>query len=68
MIFGYLDPVTGSAIVQALLGALAVVGLGWQYMRRGARSLWSTLRGARGRDHIELQAELTESETETPAP
>ena len=35
MIFGYLDPVTGSAIMQVLLGALAVVGLGWQYVRKG---------------------------------
>lgn len=35
MIFAYLDPVTGSAIVQVLLGALAVVGLGWQYVRKG---------------------------------
>lgn len=34
MIFGYLDPVTGTAIMQVLLGALAVVGLGWQYVRK----------------------------------
>ena len=44
MIFGYLDPITSSAIMQVILGALAVVGLGWQYIRRGTRSLWSTLR------------------------
>jgi len=40
MILGYLDPVTGSAIIQVLLGALAVVGLGWQYVRRGFNTLF----------------------------
>jgi hypothetical protein len=39
MIFGYLDPVTGSAIVQVLLGALAVAGLGWQYVRKAFNTL-----------------------------
>lgn len=40
MIFGYLDPVTGSAIMQVLLGALAVAGLGWQYVRKGFNTLF----------------------------
>jgi hypothetical protein len=40
MILAYLDPVTGSAIVQVLLGALAVVGLGWQYVRKGFKTLF----------------------------
>jgi hypothetical protein len=40
MIFGYLDPVTGSAIVQVLLGALAVAGLGWQYVRKAFNTLF----------------------------
>jgi len=40
MILGYLDPVTGSAILQVLLGALAVVGLGWQYVRKGFNTLF----------------------------
>lgn len=41
MIFAYLDPITGSALLQVLLGALAAVGLGWQYVRKGARTLWA---------------------------
>lgn len=40
MIFGYLDPVTGSAILQVLLGALAVLGLGWQYVRQAFRTIF----------------------------
>lgn len=40
MIFGYLDPVTGSAIMQVLLGVLAVIGLGWQYVRKGFNTLF----------------------------
>jgi hypothetical protein len=46
MIFGYLDPVTGSAIIQVLLGALAVVGLGWQYVRKGFNTLFRRDTGA----------------------
>jgi len=45
MIFGYLDPVTGSALIQVALGALAALGLGWQYMRKGARTLFARFRG-----------------------
>lgn len=40
MIFGYLDPVTGSAILQVLLGALAVLGLGWQYVRKAFNTVF----------------------------
>lgn len=45
MIFGYLDPVTGSALVQVALGALAALGLGWQYVRKFGRTLSARLRG-----------------------
>lgn len=37
MLFAYLDPVTGSALAQLGLAALAVAGLGWQYVRKGFR-------------------------------
>lgn len=43
MIFAYLDPVTGSALIQAALGAMAAVGLGWQYVRKGYRTIWGKL-------------------------
>jgi len=62
MIFGYLDPITSSAIMQVILGALAVVGLGWQYIRRGTRSLWSTLRSG-DRQENNPQGESNEVET-----
>ena len=45
MIFGYLDPVTGSALVQVALGALAALGLGWQYVRKGTRDVMARFRG-----------------------
>jgi hypothetical protein len=45
MIFGYLDPVTGSALVQVALGALAALGLGWQYVRKGTRDVMTRFRG-----------------------
>lgn len=44
MVFGYLDPVTGSALLQAGLAALAAVGLGWQYVRKGSRAVWAKVR------------------------
>jgi hypothetical protein len=44
-ILAYLDPVTGSALLQILLGAAAAVGLGWQYLRRWFRSLMSHVKG-----------------------
>jgi len=43
-ILAYLDPVTGSALLQILLGAAAVVGLGWQYLRRWSRNLMSHIK------------------------
>ena len=43
LVFGYLDPVTGSALVQILLGAAAVIGLGYQYFRKGIRSVWARI-------------------------
>lgn len=52
MTFGYLDPVTGSAIIQVLLGALAVVGLGWQYVRKAFNTTFR-------------RGQTTESEPET---
>jgi hypothetical protein len=45
MIFGYLDPVTGSALLQVGLAALAAVGLGWQYVRKFAKTLGARLQG-----------------------
>lgn len=38
-ILAYLDPVTGSALLQVLLAAAAVVGLGYQHVRRWLRNL-----------------------------
>jgi len=45
MILGYLDPVTGSALLQVALGALAAIGLGWQYVRKAFRTLVARFRG-----------------------
>lgn len=45
MIFGYLDPVTGSALLQVALAGLAALGLGWQYVLKGFRTLTAKLRG-----------------------
>ena len=44
LVLAYLDPVTSGAIMQVLLGALAVVGLGYQYIRKGAKSLLARIR------------------------
>ncbi len=56
-IIAYLDPVTGSAIMQVLLGALAVVGLGWQYVRRGFNIMMARLRGESGTEsHVNPSA------------
>ena len=44
-VFAYLDPVTGSALMQVALGALAAIGLGWQYIRRGFRAMMARFRG-----------------------
>jgi hypothetical protein len=40
----YLDPVTGSALVQMVLAGMAVVGLGYQYFRKGLTTTWSRIR------------------------
>lgn len=45
MIFGYLDPVTGSALLQVGLAALAAIGLGWQYVRKAFRDVIARFRG-----------------------
>ena len=42
--FAYLDPVTGGALMQVVLGAMAVAGLGYQYIRKGAKTLFSRFR------------------------
>ncbi|GEM_PF-4011050 len=55
LVLAYLDPVTGSALVQVLLGAAAVIGLGYQYIRKGLQSVWAKLR----RTPAEAQAETT---------
>jgi hypothetical protein len=39
LVFAYLDPVTGGALLQVLLAAAAAVGLGYQYIRRFFRSM-----------------------------
>lgn len=63
MIFGYLDPVTGNALLQLGLAALAAVGLGWQYVRRAFRSLVARVRP---RDQAkETLTEATQSASET---
>jgi len=64
MIFGYLDPVTGSALVQVALGALAAIGLGWQYIRKGIRDLSARFRGEANEPAV--AAELVETDN-TPA-
>jgi len=53
MIFGYLDPVTGSAIMQVLLGALAVAGLGWQYVRKGFNTFFRRETGTDSAPEVE---------------
>ena len=44
-VLAYLDPVTGSALLQAVHAALAAIGLGWQYVRKATRTVWNALRG-----------------------
>jgi hypothetical protein len=64
MIFGYLDPVTGSALVQVGLAALAAIGLGWQYVRKAGISFISAIRGGEHQDRNEATAtEIAEAET-----
>jgi hypothetical protein len=66
MIFGYLDPVTGSALVQVALGALAAIGLGWQYVRKAGNGFISAIRGGEHRDRNEATTtEVAEVETST---
>lgn len=60
MLFGYLDPITGSALLQVLLGALAAAGLGWQYIRKGTRTFWGRFRNVE-----ESAVEPVKSEHET---
>lgn len=60
MIFGYLDPVTGSALLQVGLGALAAAGLGWQYIRKGARTLRAALRRSSSDSNAPSPAEVQE--------
>jgi hypothetical protein len=45
-VLAYLDPVTGSALFQVLLGAAAVIGLGYQYIRKAVTTTWAKIRGA----------------------
>lgn len=44
MIFGYLDPATGSVLMQILVGGLAAVGLGWRYITKATRTMFSKSR------------------------
>lgn len=64
-LFAYLDPVTGSALVQVLLGAAAAIGLGWQYIRRWSRKAVSYLRSRKSVDSLEGTAPAT-SDRATP--
>jgi hypothetical protein len=63
MIFGYLDPVTGSALLQVGLGALAALGLGWQYVRKFSRTLLARFRGESSSSADGTTTDLTEAET-----
>ena len=44
LVFAYLDPVTGGALFQIILGMAAVAGLGYQYVKKWGRSLFARLR------------------------
>lgn len=62
MIFGYLDPVTGSALVQVALGALAALGLGWQYIRKGTRDVLARFRREANKPTVQADSELVDTE------
>lgn len=49
-ILAYLDPITGGALMQVVLGGLAAVGLGYHYLRRRANSLISRFRSQESSD------------------
>jgi hypothetical protein len=57
LVLAYLDPVTGSALLQVLLGAAAVVGLGYQYIRKAFNTMWAKVRGTESQPQ-ETPAEL----------
>ncbi len=57
LVFAYLDPVTGSALFQILLGAAAVAGLGYQYIRKAVNTAWAKIRGTEAQPQ-ETSAEL----------
>lgn len=63
MIFAYLDPVTGSALLQVGLGVLAAAGLGWQYVRKATRTVVARFRGESASSANDLTSELAEAET-----
>lgn len=62
MVFGYLDPVTGSALLQVGLGALAAIGLGWQYVRKFVRTALARFRSETSSPQAQ---QLTSVETPT---
>lgn len=45
-VIAYLDPMTGSTLMQILLGALAAISVGYQVLRRRAGDLWLRFRKA----------------------
>lgn len=59
MIFGYLDPGTGSLILQAVVGGLAGIGVAWKAWR-------SKLRGGKKAEAEPAETEAAE-DTSLPA-
>lgn len=63
MTFAYLDPVTGSALLQVGLGVLAAAGLGWQYVRKFTRTLVARFRGESSVSADAMTADVAEAKT-----
>jgi len=55
-VFAYLDPMTGSTLMQILLGALAAVSVGYQVLRRRAGDLWIRFRRSPSNDEADESA------------
>jgi hypothetical protein len=53
-IFAYLDPLTGSVILQALLATLAALSLSYHILRRRIKILFSKIRS---RNNTDLETE-----------
>ena len=57
MILGYLDPVTGNALIQIGLAAMAAIGLGWQYVRKAFRGVALAIRSKMGQSEYHRQSD-----------